>query len=116
MRWYQRIIAAHTAVTNSVSHYKRLDSARYFVWQEDGGDDFDAGNVHAERAWHGTTDLYTRTEFDPWIDALSAAFDAQRIAYDIVSVDYEPETEMIHTQWAWTVPDGTEENNGEDGI
>ena len=29
--WYDTVIAAHTAVTDAVSHFERLDSDRYFV-------------------------------------------------------------------------------------
>ena len=37
--WYERVIAAHRAVTDAVSHAVRLKSDRYFVWQEDGSHD-----------------------------------------------------------------------------
>ena len=46
MTWYEKIIAVHMAVTDSVSHYERMQSDRYFVWQEDGANDFEAGNRH----------------------------------------------------------------------
>ena len=35
MTWFECIIAAHTAVTDSVSHGGRMKSKRYFVWQEE---------------------------------------------------------------------------------
>ena len=63
MTWYERIIAAHAAVTGSVSHAVRLKSERYFVWMEDSRNDFEAGNRHAEKVVEGTTDLYTKQEF-----------------------------------------------------
>ena len=44
MAWYETIIAAHTAVTQAVSHGQRLKSSRYFVWQEDGANDLEADN------------------------------------------------------------------------
>ena len=37
--WAQRIIAAHLAVTDAVSHGGRIQSDRYLVWQEDGAND-----------------------------------------------------------------------------
>ena len=58
MSWQETIIAAHTAVTGAVSHAQRLQSDRYFVWQEDGSNDLEAGNGHGERAMTGVTDLY----------------------------------------------------------
>ena len=36
MRWFEKIIAVHTAVTDAVSHAQRIKSERYFVWQEEG--------------------------------------------------------------------------------
>ena len=48
MTWYQKIIAAHVAVTDSVRHAERLASDRYFVWMEDGRNDSLADNSHVE--------------------------------------------------------------------
>lgn len=63
--WYERVIAAHRAVTDAVSHAVRLKSDRYFVWQEDGSHDLPGDNGHGETAVTGTTDLFTKSEFDP---------------------------------------------------
>lgn len=107
MRWYEKIIAAHTEVTDAVSHYERLQSDRYFVWQEDGGgDDLNADGYHAERIVTGTTDLFTRQEFDPWIDELGEAMSSYGIAWYLNSVQYEEDTGFIHTEWVWEVCDG----------
>lgn len=101
--WAQALIAAHLSVTSAVSHAERLRSDRYFVWQEDGSNDMDADGTHAERAVTGTTDLYTKTEFDPWGDALGAAFDAAGISWELVGVSYEEETGFFHWSWDWEV-------------
>ncbi len=77
--WAQRIIAAHLAVTDAVSHGGRLQSDRYLVWQEDGANDFEADGIHAEKAVKGSTDLFTKQEFDPWRDELEATLDAAEI-------------------------------------
>jgi hypothetical protein len=106
MRWYERIIAAHTAVTNNVSHYKRLKSDRYFVWQEDGANDLVADNIHTAKVITGTTDLFTKKEFDPWIDELSASFNAYGISWYLNAVQYEDDTGFIHYEWVWQVDDG----------
>ena len=60
MSWSDTIIRAHTAVTEAVSHGRRLRSSRYFVWQEDGANDLEADNGHEEGAVQGTTDLFTK--------------------------------------------------------
>ena len=104
--WAQRIIAAHTAVTDAVSHGGRIQSERYFVWQEDGQGGLGSDNRIGERYVTGTTDLFTKQEFDPWKDALEASFNAGRIAWRLNSVQYEEETGFYHYEWAWGVAYG----------
>lgn len=105
MKWYERIIAAHTAVTDAVSHCERLKSDRYFVWMEDGSNDFEAGNRHAEKVVEGTTDLYTKVEFDPWAEQFEAALDADgTVAWYLNSVQFEEDTGFCHYEWVWQVP------------
>ena len=105
MKWYERIIATHTAVTDAVSHCERLKSDRYFVWMEDGSNDFEAGNRHAEKVVEGTTDLYTKVEFDPWAEQFEAALDADgTVAWYLNSVQFEEDTGFYHYEWVWQVP------------
>ena len=104
MSWYETIIAAHTAVTDAVSHSRRLRSDRYFVWQEDGGEDLAADGKHAERSMAGYTDLFSKIEFDPWAPALSESFNASpKILWKLLSADYEEDTGFWHWQWRWRV-------------
>lgn len=109
MRWYQKIVQAHTAVTEKVSHFRQMQESRYMVWQEAGRNDFEAGNRHVEKAWTGTTDIFTTIEFDPWIDALENQFDALGIAYQLENVDYDDETDVMHYEYSWEVKDGPED-------
>lgn len=104
MTWYERIIAAHTAVTDSVSHSARLASDRYFVWQEDGSNDLAGDNGHGETAVTGTTDLYTKQEFDPWADALGESLSSYGISWTLDNVQYEEDTGFYHYEWLWEVP------------
>lgn len=101
--WYERIVGAHLSVTEAVSHATRLKSERYFVWQEDGSDDLAASNGHTERAVTGSTDLYTKVEFDPWAEALGKALSREFIAWNLVGVEFEAETGFWHYSWDWTV-------------
>ena len=103
MTWYETIIAAHTAVTDSVSHNERMKSDRYFVWGENGADDLEASNIHAEKAVTGYTDLYTKIEFDPWKDQIEESFDKHGIFWSLNSVQYEEETGFTHYEWYWSV-------------
>ena len=103
MTWFERIVKAHTDVTDQVSHWERLKSDRYFVWQEDGRNDLIADGVHVEGAVTGTTDLYTKQEFDPWVEELQTAMDAQGISWYLNSVQYEEDTGVTHYEWVWEV-------------
>lgn len=106
MKWYERIIAAHRAVTDQVSHFERMQSKRYFVWQEDGDNDLSADGIHAEKAVTGFTDLFTTVEFDPWADALGDSFDQYGIFWTLRDVQYEEETGITHYTWDWEVLHG----------
>ena len=103
MQWYKKIIAAHTAVTDQVSHSERLKSDRYFVWEEEGSADFIADGKHVEKAVTGTTDLFTKTEFDPWKEAFEKSLEEFKIPWELLSVDYEEDTGFYHYEWEWTV-------------
>lgn len=103
MTWYERIIAAHAAVTNAVSHSQRMKSSRYFVWQEEGSHDLAAENEHAEKAVTGSTDLFTKREFDPWKDAFEKSLDQHGIAWYLNSIQYEEGTGFYHYEWVWEV-------------
>lgn len=109
MKWFKKIIAAHTAVTDAVSHAQRMKSNRYFVWQEDGENDFYANGKHLEKVIQGTTDLFTKTEFDPWKNDLEKSLDSFDIAWYLNSVQYEEDTGFYHYEWVWEVPYGDNE-------
>lgn len=104
MTWMERIIAAHTAVTNSVRHGGRMKSDRYFVWQEDGANDFILNNRHAERAVTGSTDFFTKQPFDPWCEAFEASLNnTPGVVWYLKSVQYEDNTGYWHHEWIWEV-------------
>lgn len=105
MTWYETLIAALTSVTTDVSHGSRLKSDRYVVWQEDGSRGFLSDNVHTEGVVTGSVDLYSKREFDPWVDALESSLDTAGIAWSRVSVGeaYEPDTGFWHWSWDWEV-------------
>lgn len=105
-KWYEDLIAAHTAVTSAVSHALRLQSERYFVWMEDGANDLVGDDRHMVCAMTGSTDLYSKQEFDPWSVELGESLSNYGISWRLVSVDYEEETGFFHWSWDWEVPDG----------
>lgn len=104
MKWSDCIIAAHAAVTDQVSHGGRLKSKRYFVWQEDRPNDFEADGKHLERAVTGSTDLFTNLEFDPWRDELEKQFNkSEFIAWSANRPQFEADRGIWHYEWSWEV-------------
>lgn len=103
MEWHEKIIAVHLAVTDQVSHAEHMKSDRYFVWQEDGANDLEADGLHAERAITGSTDLFTKQEFDPWKEQFEAAMEASGLPWSYNSFQYEEETGYYHYEWYWEV-------------
>lgn len=105
MTWYEIIVAAHGLVTDNVSHNKYLKSNRYFVWQEEGTRCLCADNKHKAKTVTGTTDLFTKMEFDPWGEELGKAFDQFGLSWTLHSIQYEEETGFYHYEWLWEVTD-----------
>lgn len=103
MKWYEKIIAVHLAVTDQVSHAEHMKSDRYFVWQEDGANDLEADGLHVERAITGSTDLFTKQEFDPWKEQFESALEASGLPWSYNSFQYEEETGYYHYEWYWEV-------------
>lgn len=110
MRWWEKIVAAHTSVTDQVSHLERMQTKRYFVWQEDGENNLHADDAIVEKAVTGFTDLFTTVEFDPWADHIENAFDHYGLAWSLRGVQYEEDTGIIHYTWDWEVTDGDGQN------
>lgn len=104
MGWFDRIVAVHTAVTDQVSHRRRLKSQRYFVWQEEGQNVLGADSCLGERAIQGSTDLFTKQENDPWKAAFETSLDAAvGVAWYLNSIQYEEDTGFVHYEWVWEV-------------
>ena len=116
--WAQIVIAAHLAAASAagvyanengeqipvaVSHAARMQSRRYFCWQEDGSNDLTADNRHDELSVTGYTDLFTEMEFDPAAPALGTEFDAAEISWNYTGCSYEPDTGLFHHSWEWEV-------------
>ena len=117
MAWYDCIIAAHTAVTDQVSHGGRLKSDRFFVWQESAPRDLLADGSHCERVYRGSTDLYTTQEFDPWAEAFEASLNSRdNVAWSCNGKwPDESNTHFWHYAWRWEVTDCGEDHVEEGG-
>lgn len=95
-------------LTGKVYHYFAPPNTEpdYIIWSEDGSNDLKADNVHAERAWTGVVDLYTNEEGNLLVEGVANAFEEIGAAYNLVSVDYEEDTGLIHYSWDWELPYG----------
>ncbi len=96
---------ALSALTEQTYHYYAAPGTPppYIVWAEDSDNDLTANDVHAERCYEGTVDLFTRDEGDTLISAIPAALESIEAAYYLNSVQYEEETGLIHFEWVWQV-------------
>lgn len=104
----KKLSQALAALTDNVHHYTAAPNSTppYLVWAEDGANDLTASNVHAEQAFAGTVDLYTKTENDPLMSQVPQALEAIGASWYLNAVQYEDETGLIHYEWVWEVPYG----------
>ena len=77
--------------------------APFLVWAEDGDNTAWADDRMMEQAITGTTEYFTRDEFDLAIDRIQDANQSLGIAWRLNSVQYEDDTELIHYEWSWEV-------------
>lgn len=96
---------ALTGLQVSVYHYRRAKmSPPFVVWQEDGeSDSFYADNSKREQPVSGTLDYFTRTEYDETVDEIQQRLEKACASWQLLSVQYEEETGLIHYEWEWTV-------------
>lgn len=95
----------YAAVTEKSYHYWRPASvnAPFLVWQEDSGIEFVSGNRVAEQAVRGTTDFFTKEEFDSTFDAIQTAQNSlPGFVWSLDAVIYEDDTNLIHYSWSWS--------------
>lgn len=83
-------------------HYTKAVNASlpYLVWAEYGEmDDFNADNRKAEQVIGGSVHYFTKTEYDSVIDGIQAMLNDNRLTWRLESVQYEPDTGIIHYEW-----------------
>lgn len=89
-----------------VYHYwrPRLE-VPFCVWAEEGeGDSLHTGNHKTEQVITGTIDYFTKTEYDEMVDAIQDAInEVEVLGWNLSSVDYEEETNLIHYSWDWEI-------------
>lgn len=90
----------------NVYHYwhPRLQ-APYCIWEEDGeGDSLHTNNHKSEQVITGTIDYFTKTEFDEYVEKIQNALnDLENCGWNLVGVDYEDDTSLIHYSWNFQI-------------
>lgn len=105
MRSLESVKAALLTVTNAVYHYEADHKPdRYIVWAEDGsGTDLSSNNKKQIQVVQGTIHLYTKQEFDPFVEQIQSALTEFGICWTLNSVQYEDEVKFIHYEWVFEV-------------
>ena len=105
MELLKRVRDALFTVTKDVNHFEKTGSEeRYIVWQEG----IEGGSLHADdkheiMVINGTIDLFTKQEYDPWVQEITRALEDAEITCRIESIQYEDETGYIHYEWHFEV-------------
>ena len=89
-----------------VHHYwhPRLQ-APFCIWAEDGeGDSHHSNNKKEEQVITGTIDYFTQTEYDSMVQTIQDALnEAEDVGWELLSIQYEEETNLIHYEWSFQV-------------
>lgn len=98
-----RIKNALLTVTKDVFHFEAKTKAQeYLVWQEEGsGDSLIADDAVQEQVLRGTVDLFTKNPKKPCVDDVQAALTEADVCWQLLSVQYEEDTQTIHHEWEW---------------
>ena len=103
LKWFGAQIAA---VCTRTYHYCRPNNATipYAVWAEDSeADSFHADGRKAEQVISGSLNYFTKREYDSVIDDIQDCLNTTCVGWALNSVQYEPDTGLIHYEWRWEV-------------
>lgn len=93
-------------VTNRVYRYTAASSPQfpYIIY----ADEFEAGSLSGDgrkigRILEGSIDLYSKTADNPFINAIEKALNDAGICFRLNSIQYEPDTKVIHHEWVFEI-------------
>lgn len=98
----------HLTITDNAFHYHADNSDneldQYIVWAEDGQAKSEfANDIMDIQVITGTTDYFTKEEFDPNFNLIQKAFNDFNLSWELNSIQYEEDTKYIHYEWVWEV-------------
>lgn len=92
---------------HSVHYYRRPTAFPFLIWQESGeGESFHGDNHKHEQSIAVTVDVFTKTEFDPLLDAVQDTLEELGVPWSLNSVQYEDDINLIHYEWILEVVAG----------
>ena len=103
---YQHIyllIHAHGRVLPVIAHGPLTVVMSRLLCKLHSGSGFTADNKTAEHALTGTVDYFSKQEYDPAPDAIESTLSGLGLIWELNSVQYEDETELIHHEWTWSM-------------
>ena len=89
-------------LTDKVYHFEAPENAAppYIVWQELGQGEILSGDDSQDAyAATGTIDIFSRNEKEPLVSSVYRALNDACISFYKKSVQYEPDTRLIHTEY-----------------
>lgn len=93
-------------VTQRVYRYTAIATPifPYIVW----ADEMETNNLHGDgrkvaKVMEGSIDLYSKQADDPFIGKIEKALNDAGICFRMNSVQFEPITKVIHTEWVWNI-------------
>lgn len=90
---------------NAYHYWRPQMQAPYIVWAEDGEETSLEANSHKrEQMLRGYVDLFTKNEFDELFYEVQKAMNSlDNVMWNLESVQYEDETNLIHYEWRFYV-------------
>lgn len=102
LKWFGTQLAS---VCTAYHYFKPASVTQpYAVWAEDSeADSYHADNRKAEQIISGSLSYYTKTEYDTVLDDIQDCLDVNRVGWNLESVQFEPDTGLIHYEWRWQI-------------
>lgn len=100
----RRLSEGFARLGENVYHYHR--PSMHFpciVWAEEDANSLHVDNGMGEQSPRGTLDYFTQQEFDPMVDTIQATLQELGLAWELNSIQYEEDTDLIHYEWTWEV-------------